>query len=140
MARAKTRWGLRLGLAWALALVLSAAWAQTPVWTIPQPSTSAGGNASSTIIGPATTQFQQVFASTAANEPIKQRKGCTIQNNGTHVMYVTEGLGTAASTQAKAAQLVSSGGTYYCVWQGTVLIGEIDIAGTSGDAFYAVQW
>lgn len=133
-------WGLGLGLGLVLVLPLGLALAQQPVWTVPQPATSIGGNASTTVVGPGTSDFQRVWPSTASNEPAKQRHGCTIQNNSAaNPMWVTEGLGTAASTQAKGLKL-GAGQSYYCNWNGTVLIGEIDLAGTSGDAFYAAQY
>lgn len=145
-------WSLleRLALGWMIALVLvllaGAAWAQQgppPVQTTPGPATSKGGNASSTI-GTGGGTFQQVFAATgpSTSGPGQQsfRKGCLIQNNGSHVMWVTEGLGTATSTEAKATQ-VQVGGSYNCETPaGVVLTGEIDITGTSGEAFYAAQY
>ena len=106
-----------------------------PVATVPYPASSVGGNASSTIGGTGT--FQKVFSATSGTGAF--RKGCTIQNNGTHSMYVTEGLGVAASTESNSVVL-AAGGIYYCQVGGIVLDGEIDITGTATDAFYAAQY
>jgi hypothetical protein len=114
-----------------------------PVQTIPYPATTAGGNASGTI-SPGGSTFQLLFAATgpgvSGSGVSAPRKGCTIINNGSHTMYVTEGLGTVASTTALAVP-VPAGGPYYCASPGnTVLTGEIDITGTNGEAFYAAQY
>lgn len=110
-------------------------WGQSaqPVQTIPSAVSTKGANASGTITS--TGVFQIVFKATG---PTQYRKGCTIQNNGTHTMYVTEGLGTASSTTSNSAQL-AAGTSYNCQFGGMVLSGEIDITGTIGDAFYAAQ-
>jgi hypothetical protein len=66
------------------------------------------------------------------------RKGCTIQNQGTHVMYLYPGVTTAASTAA-AMQLLS-GQTFYCQATGSsVITDQISITGTAGDAFIAYE-
>ena len=132
-----------LALALLLGLV-SPSLAQQVVQTIPAPGTTGAGNASSTI-GTGGSTFQKVFS--GANNSVAPtvgtagaRHGCTIQNNGTHTMYVTEGLGTAASTLTNSVQL-AAGLAYYCGNpNGITLIGEIDITGTAGDAFYAAQF
>lgn len=128
--------GLGLLLATALPALAQQATGQ-PVVTTPVPATSQNGNASGTIAGAATTTFQQVWASTATGPT---RRGCTIVNNGANVMYVTEGLTAATSTQAKAVKL-AAGQAYFCGnLGGPVLVGEIDIAGTQNDTFYAAQY
>ena len=129
-------------LAVALVLVAAGARAQQPVWTVPQPATTTGGNASGTVTG--NSSFKKVFSSTSpapANVPSggSPRHGCTLINQGSHNMYVTEGLGVAASTTSNSVILVPNQ-PYYCNWNGTVLTGEIDIAGTDGEAFYAAQY
>lgn len=106
-----------------------------PVSTWPTPATTTGGNGSSTI--GSTGIFQKLWGATGGTVPY--RKGCSIENNGTHDMYVTEGLGVAASTQALAFVL-TPGTVYYCSVNQVVLTGEIDITGTATDSFYAAQY
>lgn len=120
----------------ALLLISLPAWPQALVVTTPVAGTTAGTNNGSTTIGTGGTTFQLVFA---AGTPANHRNGCTITNNGTHNMYVTEGIGAANSTTAKA-YLLPAGQPYYCNAYGVVLIGELDITGTSGDSFYAAQY
>lgn len=138
---------LALAAALALLVLLAAgarsAEAQQQMQTLPSGATTNGGNASSTITS--TGAFQLVWSG-AGNSiapvvgTVGARHGCTIQNNGTHVMYVTEAIGVAASTTAKAAQVPASGGVYHCADGVVVLVGEIDITGTAGDTFYAAQY
>lgn len=135
------RWILALTVA--LALHSIAAKAQQPVWTIPEPATSAGGNASSTIA--VTNTFQKVFSSTSvgpapvAGAGTSPRHGCTIINQGANTMWVTEGYTIASALKANAVVLAVNQ-PYYCHWNGVVLTGEIDITGTAGDGFYAAQY
>lgn len=103
---------------------------QNLIVTAPVGGTTQGGNASGTI---GSSAWQRVWPTA-----LSIRRGCMIQNNGTHTMWVTEGLGVAASTTALAVQL-QPGVPYYCGNGGSVLQGEIDISGTTGDAFYAGQ-
>lgn len=133
--------GAALGL---LMLFVQAAWAQnaSPVQTQPAPATTSGGNVSSTITS--TNTFQQVFGavgpSVSGAGVSPGRKGCTLQNNGTHNMWVTEGLSVAAATEATAVEL-SPGQSYQCETSaGIALQGQINITGTSGDTFYAAQY
>lgn len=128
---------LGLGLLLALLLLAPSGQAQTPVFTVQTPGSTSGGNASGTVAS--TGVFQKVFSSAPQQPGAPGRKGCTIINYGSHTMYVTEGLGVAASTTGAAVQL-SGGQAYYCSVNGTVLSGEIDITGTSTDAFYAAQY
>lgn len=107
-----------------------------PVTTYPAPATSAGGNVSGTIASTGT--FQKLWGATGGSG-VPFRKGCTIQNNGTHSMNVSEGLGVAGSTTGNSV-VVPAGGTYYCQVGQIVLTGEIDITGTATDAFYAAQY
>lgn len=127
-----------------LLLVQQIAWAQNaqPVQTQPAPASTAGGNASSTITS--TNTFQQVFAaagpSVSGAGTTPGRKGCTIENNGTHNMWVTEALSVAASTTALAVVLQPTQ-VYSCeTVAGIALQGQINITGTSGDSFYAAQY
>lgn len=130
----------RLRLAVLLFLLLfniRAADAQQAVVTSPTPGTSAGGNASGTIA--TLNVFQLVFAASGMSQGQPTRRGCTIQNNDTNDMWVTEGIGVAGSTKA-AAVVVAPGGVYTCTIWGVVLTGEIDITGTATGAFYAAQY
>ncbi len=130
---------MKFGLFLALLLLAPAlsAMGQQPVLTVPSPGSTLGGNASSTIAS--TGVFQNVWAaSPAPSGGAGARKGCTIQNNGTHNMYVSEGQALASATTSNTAVL-GPGGMYNCNSAGIVLIGRIDITGTSGDAFYAAQ-
>ena len=62
-----------------------------------------------------------------------QRFGCAIQNNGTHVMYAFFGAGSA--TTGTSLQ-IAAGNTIYCATAGgPVIQDEVQITGTSGDAF-----
>ena len=110
-----------------------------PVNTIPYPATTKGGNASSTIAS--TGVFQKLFSasSTTPEGSPPPRHGCTIVNNGTHSMYVSEGLGVAASTVSNTT-ILAANGVFYCAVGNIVLTGEVDITGTAGDAFYAAQY
>lgn len=133
-----------IGLAGLTALWLAApAAAQQPVWTVPQPGTSAAaGNASGSIA--VTNTFQKVFSGTSSAPGALPgsggtRHGCTIQNNGTNTMWVAEGT-TAAAASKNASAVLAAGQVYFCNAGGTVLTGEIDITGTAGDKFYAAQF
>ena len=131
-------WGL--GLAALLATAFPAA-AQQQVLTVPLPALS--GDASGTIT--TTNTFQKIWgASGLSGAPTTgsagARHGCSVQNNGSHTMYVTESTGVAASTTSNSWQIPSSGGVFNCNFGGVVLSGEIDITGTSGDAFVAKQF
>ncbi len=105
-----------------------------PTTVSPGWATTKNGNVSGTVA--ATGVFQQVFPATSAASP---RNGCTIQNNSAHTMYVTEGIGIAGSTTANSAQL-PAGLVYYCQSGVVALQGEVDVTGTTGDAFYAAQY
>ena len=112
-----------------LALIPSLSYAQQAVVTYSKGLTST--NASGTVTTGST--FQKVFGANS------HRAGCTIQNNSTNTMYVTEGLGVSASTTGNAVHL-AAGAAYNCQVGGMVLTGEIDLTTVSaGDAFYAAQ-
>lgn len=118
-------------------LSFTGAMAQAPVVT--KPYLAGTTNASTTIT--TTNTFQSIFA--ASSNPKAQggtgavRSSCTVQNNGTHTMYVYFGpiasATTATSVQLAAAQSLN------CNVGPVVLSDQISITGTSGDAFYAVQ-
>jgi hypothetical protein len=84
----------------------------------------------------ASTETKATIASTNVFQPIlpatTKRQACTIQNNGTHVMYVFFGAATPADTTTSFQ--VASGQAIYC---GTVSPGvlpdQVLITGTSGD-------
>src|SRR5258707_381338 len=111
-----------------------------PVVTFPTASTTGGGGNAPSTIGTGGTTFQQGFPAASQGTGISTRKGCTIINNGTHSMYVTEGLPLTSSTLTNSVIVTQSGGVYYCAVNGVVLTGQINITGTAGDAFYAAQY
>jgi hypothetical protein len=79
-----------------------------------------------------TNTFQQALAGNGT------RKGCTIQNQGTHTMYVFPGT-TAAATTA-ASLLLQSGQIFMCQSTGSSVITDpINITGTAGDAFVVYE-
>jgi len=102
--------------------------AQNPVITKPYAVTTS--NASSTIAS--TNVFQSIWS---ADTTVTGRTSCTVQNNGTHTMYVFFGP-IASATTAKSVQL-SAGQSVYCSVNGMVLKDQVSITGTIGDAFYA---
>jgi hypothetical protein len=103
-----------------LALLLPGlAWAQV---TFPSNTTVANSTIS------VTNTFQTLLAANS------DRKGCLMQNQGTHTMYVADGgsLSTAASLQ------VSPGQTFSCLAPGIRITDILSITGTAGDAY--VVW
>jgi len=113
----------------ALLIAPLAAQAQQYVRTTPASTTTT--DASGTIS--ATNTFQKVLSSNVT------RSGCTIQNNGSHNMFVTENRGLSGSSLTNST-ILAPGGIYHCEVGGMVLTGEIDITGTAADAFYATQY
>jgi len=101
---------------------LSAVWAHAQ--SIPLPST----NYSSAITTSNT--FQQIQGVT------NNRNGCTIQNNGTHTMYVYFGT-VANATEAAAAQLAPGQSLSCSIASDFVVKDAISITGTAGDSFFA---
>jgi hypothetical protein len=106
------------------------AYAQSPVLTQPYNVTSV--NYSSTIV--ATNTFQSIWV---ANTTSRGRAGCTVQNNGTHVMYVY--FGAIASATTPNAVNLSAGQSVRCNNSGITLQDQVSITGTLGDRFYASQ-
>lgn len=86
-------------------------------------------NESSTIA--VTNTFQTVFSATVG------RKACTIQNNGTNKMLVY--FNSDSAIAAKSITL-NAGDRVYCDNNNTIIRTAVQITGTSGDAYYAVQW
>jgi hypothetical protein len=87
-------------------------------------------NVSSTITGGGT--YQSIYSQTLS------RAGCTVQNNGTHTMWVFFGP-IASATHGNSVQL-SAGQALNCNVGNTILIDQISIDGTTADAFYAGAW
>lgn len=119
---------LRLFLIIGALLFSLPSFAQQTVITRPYGVTT--GNASSTIT--VTDTFQTVFA---ASTDTVGRTACTIQNNGTHTMYVFFGARTSAT---KDTSLQLAAGQYVLCSSGNdILKDEVSVTGTSGDKFYA---
>jgi hypothetical protein len=112
-----------------LAIVLLVTWPTCLVF--------ASINASGTIASAGT--YQQVFAAKPT------RTGCTIQNNAVagvpaHLMYVFAGP-IASATHTNSFVAVPVGGTFNCSSGFGVQSDQISIdGGTTGDAFFALQW
>ena len=87
------------------------------------------GNASGTITAGGT--YQSLWAANAL------RNGCTVQNNGTHTMYVFFGP-IASATHGTSVQL-AAGQSATCQVGGLVLQDQVSIDGTTSEAFYANQ-
>jgi hypothetical protein len=91
--------------------------------SVPRPSINLSGTIT------ATSAFQLVQAST-------NRLGCTIQNTGTHSEYVY--FGSIGSATQGTAILLSPGQSVSCAVAGTITLSDaVNIAGTSGDSFFA---
>ena len=117
--------------------------AQQVIYANPVPATSLGGDVSGTIA--VTNTFQRLWSATNGTyAPVAgaagTRRGCSVQNNGTHSMYVNEGTAIASATLTNTWIVAANGGLFNCNFAGVVLTGEIDITGTSGDAFVAKQF
>lgn len=85
-------------------------------------------NASSTITLTGTFQSLQVATTT--------RKGCLVQNGGTHNMSVFFGA-IGGATTAKSVTLLPNASVNCSNPGGTVLTDQVSITGTTGDAFAA---
>ena len=135
---------MRIVIAALLALALAQeAKAQEVIYTNPVPATTLGGDASGTIA--VTGTFQRVWGAAAGTyAPVVgsagSRRGCSIENNGTHAMYVNEATPVASATTSNTWIVTANGGLFNCNFGGVVLTGEIDITGTVGDAFVAKQF
>lgn len=81
-----------------------------------------------------TNTFQSIFVASTAT---RGRSSCTVQNNGTHTMYVFFGP-IASADKAKSVQL-SAGQSVTCVSGISVLKDQVSITGTATDEFYAAQ-
>ena len=107
--------------------------AQSQVRTLPFAVISQ--NSSSTIAS--TGVFQSIWTANSASPNNKQRAGCSIQNNGTHVMYVF--FGPIASATTSNSFQIGAGQTIYCNNNPIILQDQVSITGTTGDAFVAAQ-
>lgn len=128
----QARKGLGTGLVLALALLFGAngAESQTTVITIPGPLYS--GNSSGTVTSGGT--FQSIWSAAPSG---RLRKSCTVQNNGTHNMYVY--FGPIASATDATAVTLASGQSVSCVAGGGTLQDQVSVDGTTADAFFAAQ-
>ncbi len=107
----------------ALLLSISCVWS-AHAQSIPAQSTNLSGTIT------ATGTFQVVQGQT------NNRKGCILQNNGTHNMNVYFGT-LANATTSNSAVLVPSQ-AINCAINGNLVVQDaISITGTSGDAFFA---
>lgn len=85
--------------------------------------------------------FQSVFASAIAT-PQRPRRGCLIQNLGSHTEYIWVGPIASATSPASYALVPPGtgvqGGSFSCATgAGAVLQDQISIQGTSADTFAA---
>lgn len=107
-----------------LALLSAGAGAQTPQGMVQIPSTNLSGTIA------VTNTFQSIQAVSNV------RGGCSIQNNGTHTMYIYFGA-IANSTTGASATLIAGQSLNCLVGSNYVLKDQVSITGTSGDAFFA---
>jgi hypothetical protein len=112
---------------------MASAQAQQPVIT--QPYAVVSVNASGTIAS--TGVFQSIWTALTTNPNSPKRASCTVQNNGTHTMYVFFGPIASATTGTSVA--LAAGQAVNCSVGGTVLQDQVSITGTSTDAFFAAQ-
>lgn len=101
--------------------------AQTPVVTQPKGVTS--NNSSSTISS--SNVFQSIWAANS------NRTACTIQNNGTHNMWVF--FGAIANATENNSVVLQAGQYLNCNSGNVILQDQVSITGTSTDAFFAAQ-
>jgi len=125
-----------------LTLLPLCALAQQPVVTMPMAVTST--NASGTIT--VTNTFQQIWPATSGSTGggAGVRRGCIVVNTGTHVQYVFFGSGTATTATSiplNPASVAGQLGGYVTCGSvgGTVAQDQVQITGTAGDTFTAMQ-
>lgn len=123
--------GFSLAVWAALALAVAPAFAQqSQVQTQPLPRATT--DASSTVA--VTNTFQQIWAAQSAPQgPI--RSACSIQNNGTHTMWVF--AGALASAVKTSSMVLPPGAIYHCGHNEVVGTSAISLTGTATDAFTA---
>lgn len=130
-----------LGFALGAWFVASSAWAQSAVQTYPSPVTTRGGAATNTISGSAFVQLWPAAPASPQGGP--SRKGCTIVNYSTsHTLSVSEGASVAEVTATIGlAVVLQPGDKYYCgIVGGVALQGQINVAGTNGETYFAAQY
>lgn len=115
-----------------LLLAAMSARAQSPVFTVPNPMAVGNGSGSIAV----TNVFQPIFQGAPG------RRGCAIQNTGTHTMFVYFGqLANATTTNsfplAGATAAGQPGGWITCAAGGLVSPDPVSITGTAGDSFVA---
>lgn len=114
-------------IAFIVGIIPALAFAQAPVQTFPLPRTiSATGT---TIV--VTNKFQSALVA-APN-----RVNCIVQNNGTHNMFVY--FGTLANATTSNSIILAANWSISCNNYGVVTTQDVNITGTSGDAFVANQ-
>lgn len=101
--------------------------AQTPVVTQPVPRISNNNSGSVSV----TNTFQSIWVANV------NRLSCTIQNNGTHNMYVF--FGPIANATLTNSVILLPTLPLNCQIFGVILSDQVSITGTSGDAFFAAQ-
>lgn len=105
----------RLGFAFLLCLITTVAQAQ---WV---PRTTLTTKVTISV----TNTYQQALASNSS------RASCTIQNEGTHTMFVF--FGAAAPADTTTSFQLTQGQAINCTVGGIVLIDAVQITGTAGD-------
>lgn len=101
--------------------------AQTPVVTQPVPRISNNNSGSVSV----TNTFQSIWVANV------NRLSCTIQNNGTHNMYIF--FGPIANATLTNSVILLPTLPLNCQIFGVILSDQVSITGTSGDAFFAAQ-
>jgi hypothetical protein len=86
-----------------------------------------------------TNTFQSIFANTQTSNPgARGRTSCTVQNNGTHTMFVF--FGPIANATLTNSFQVGPGAAILCsLANGSTLQDQVSITGTATDAFVASQ-
>lgn len=85
-----------------------------------------------------TNTFQSVFNNSQTSNPgARGRTSCTVQNNGTHTMYVF--FGPIANATTTNALQIGPGQVILCQIGGATLQDQVSITGTSFDTFVANQ-
>jgi len=122
-----------LALVAALVLAPGLGHAQSAVKTYPLQVNTA--NASGTVAS--TNVFQSIWAAVPIVNGQQGRTSCTVQNNGTHTMYVF--FGAIANATEGASVTLTTGQSVNCSVNNVTLQDQVSITGTSGEAFYAAQ-
>lgn len=113
-----------------LAAMAGYSYAQQPVAIQPLQVTTQNGSTTITT----TNTFQSIFAASTAT---RGRAACTVQNNGTHNMFVF--FGDIASALTPTAVQLTPAQSVNCASGPVVLKDQVSITGTAGEQFYAGQ-